>query len=162
MTPKTLNRHNSKWPEVKNKSIHLFLMAFLCIPAGWKTYMTPRRPIGVLWRGWVVLDSKSRNIPEVVIVRRGAGGVLGIGGGWVSGGRVGQTGSVYKQPEREVDDSCHNRRVPSKYSRREHKGGQGETSKGEGSKGKCAMYMCNCIVCATEWLNVWMTLVSCI
>ncbi len=28
--------------------------------------------------------------------------------------RVGQTGSVYKQPEREVDDSCHNWRVPSK------------------------------------------------
>jgi hypothetical protein len=31
-----------------------------------------------------VPDSKSRNIPEVVIVRRGAGGVLGIWGGWVS------------------------------------------------------------------------------
>jgi hypothetical protein len=27
--------------------------------------------------------SKSRNIPEVVIVRRGAGGVLGIWEGWV-------------------------------------------------------------------------------
>ncbi len=28
---------------------------------------------------------------------------------------MGQTGSVYKQPEREVDDSCHNWRVPSKW-----------------------------------------------
>ncbi len=26
-----------------------------------------------------------------------------------------QMGSVYKQPEREVDDSCHNRREPSKW-----------------------------------------------
>ncbi len=32
-----------------------------------------------------VLDSKSRNIPEVVVVRRGAVGVLGIG----KGGTVG-------------------------------------------------------------------------
>ncbi len=30
-----------------------------------------------------VLDLKSQNIPEVVVVRRGAGGVLGSwGGGW--------------------------------------------------------------------------------
>jgi hypothetical protein len=38
-----------------------------------------------------VPDNKSRNIPEIVLVRR-----------W-----VGQTGSVYKQPETKVDDSCH-------------------------------------------------------
>jgi hypothetical protein len=31
-----------------------------------------------------VPDSKSRNIPEVVIVRRGAVGVLGIWKGWDS------------------------------------------------------------------------------
>jgi hypothetical protein len=31
-----------------------------------------------------VLDTKSQNIPEVVIVRRGAGGVLGIWEGWVN------------------------------------------------------------------------------
>ncbi len=31
-----------------------------------------------------VPNSKSRNIPEVVIVRRGAGGVLGIWEGWVN------------------------------------------------------------------------------
>ncbi len=32
----------------------------------------------------IVPDNKSRNIPEVVIVRRGAGGVLGIWEGWVN------------------------------------------------------------------------------
>ncbi len=31
-----------------------------------------------------VLDTKSQNIPEVVVVRRGAGGVLGKLGGWVN------------------------------------------------------------------------------
>jgi hypothetical protein len=35
-------------------------------------------------------------------------------GGWDSWVRGGANGSVYKQPEREVDDSCHNWRVPSK------------------------------------------------
>jgi hypothetical protein len=47
-------------------------------------------------------------------VRRWAVRVLGIwreGVGWVKGG---QMGSVYKQPENEVDDSCHSWRVPSK------------------------------------------------
>jgi hypothetical protein len=37
----------------------------------------------------LVPDSKSRNIPEVILVRRGAVGVLGIwrgGEGWVKGG----------------------------------------------------------------------------
>jgi hypothetical protein len=61
-----------------------------------------------------VPDNKSRNIPEVVLVRPWAGGVLGIwrgGVGWVKGGRM---GSVYKQPETEVDNSCHSWRVPSK------------------------------------------------
>jgi hypothetical protein len=32
----------------------------------------------------IVLDTKSQNIPEVVVVRRGAGGVLGIWEGWVN------------------------------------------------------------------------------
>ena len=39
-----------------------------------------------------VPDSRSRNIPEVVIVRRGAGGVLGIWGGWVSRVKGGANG----------------------------------------------------------------------
>jgi hypothetical protein len=39
-----------------------------------------------------VPDSKSWNIPEVVIVRRRAGGVLGIWEGWVSWVRGGANG----------------------------------------------------------------------
>jgi hypothetical protein len=39
-----------------------------------------------------VLDTKSQNIPEVVIVRRGAGGVLGIWEGWVNWGKGGADG----------------------------------------------------------------------
>jgi hypothetical protein len=65
---------------------------------------------------------------------------------------VGQTGSVYKQPEREVaipvtTGGC-------QVSRRELKGNtkvsKGKPARGEKSKGKCAMYICDCIVCATE------------
>ncbi len=55
-----------------------------------------------------------------------------------------QTGSVYKQPEREEDNSCHIWREPSKW-----KGTQRGASKGsEGSKGKCAMYIRKRNVCA--------------
>ncbi len=55
-------------------------------------------------------------------------------------GRVGQLGegeqmgSVYKQPEREEDDSYHNWRVPSKWKGTER-------GVGKGSKGNCAMYV---------------------
>jgi hypothetical protein len=56
-----------------------------------------------------------------------------------------QRGSVYKQPEREVDDSCHNWREPSKWNG-DTKGRQRGASKG--SKGKCAMYICKRDVCA--------------
>ncbi len=53
-----------------------------------------------------VPDRRIRNIPEVVLVWHWAVGVLGIWRGrvWVKGGA---RGSVYKQPETEVDDSCH-------------------------------------------------------
>jgi hypothetical protein len=58
----------------------------------------------------VVPDRRVRNIPEVVLVRRwvswGSGNLEGEG--WVRVGKgVGQGGSVYKQPETEVNDSCH-------------------------------------------------------
>jgi hypothetical protein len=33
----------------------------------------------------IVLDTKSQNNPEVVVVRRGVGGILGIWVGWVNG-----------------------------------------------------------------------------
>ncbi len=79
-----------------------------------------------------VLVLESQNIPEVVVVRRGAGGVLGS---WKGVGQLGegeQMGSVYKQPEREEDDSCHIWREPSKW-----KGTQGGKQRGisRGSKG---------------------------
>ncbi len=46
-----------------------------------------------------------------------------------------QMGSVYKHPEREVDNSCHNWRVPSKWKGTQ-RGGKGELSKrSKGSKG---------------------------
>jgi hypothetical protein len=58
-------------------------------------------------------------------------------------------GSVYKQPETEVDDSCHSWRVPSKW--KGHKGETKGSQQGEGkSKGNCAMYICKCVVCAME------------
>ncbi len=47
-------------------------------------------------------------------------------------GEVEQVGSVYKQPEREVDDSCHNWREPSKWKgiQRGDKGGLARGAKG--------------------------------
>jgi hypothetical protein len=65
------------------------------------------QPTGVVVKIRTVPDNKSRNIPEFVLVRRWAVGVLGIWRGGVGWVRVGQMGSVYKQPETEVDDSCH-------------------------------------------------------
>jgi hypothetical protein len=62
-------------------------------------------------------------------------------------------GSVYKQPETEVDDSCHSWRVPSKWKGTQ-KGSKGEPARGEENKGNykgnCAMYICNCIACGRE------------
>jgi hypothetical protein len=52
----------------------------------------PPPPPTTLEPGTTVPDSKSRNIPEVVIVRRGAGGVLGICGEWVSWVKGGANG----------------------------------------------------------------------
>jgi hypothetical protein len=54
-----------------------------------------------------VPDRRSRIIPEVVLVRRWAVGVLEIWGGEVLGEGWDKGGSVYKQPETEVDNSCH-------------------------------------------------------
>ncbi len=80
-------------------------------------------------------------------------GQLGEGGG--------QIGSVYKQPKTEEDDSCHSWRVPSKW-KGVQRGAKG-TARGirKGSKGKCAMYICNHNVLMKEQLNVWMMLLSC-
>ncbi len=42
---------------------------------------------------------------------------------------MGQIGSVYKQPEAEVDDSCHSWRVPSKWKGTQ-RGGKGVPARG--------------------------------
>ncbi len=102
---------------------------------------------------YIVPDSKSRNIPEVVIVRRGAGGVLGILGG------MGQLGEGRGKRGQFTSNLRGRWTIPvttggCQVSRGEHKGdtkgSKSKTSKGEKSKGKCAMYICNCIICATE------------
>ncbi len=68
-----------------------------------------------------------------------------------------QMRSVYKQPEREVDNSCHNWRVPSKW-KGDTKGRQRGVSKG--SKGNCAMYICNRDVCAKSDWTIRMTAIA--
>jgi hypothetical protein len=61
-----------------------------------------------------VLDNRARIFPRSSLLGAGQVGFWEFGKGGSTGGRVGQTGSVYKQPEREVDNSYHNWRVPSK------------------------------------------------
>ncbi len=64
---------------------------------------------------------------------------------------MGQIGSVYKQPEKREDDSCHSWRAPSKWKgvqrgvKEGRQGVQGESEKG--AKKNHAMYICNCNVC---------------
>ncbi len=55
----------------------------------------------------IVPDRRRRVLPEVVFVRHWAIGVLGIWRGEGFGKGLGQGRSVYKQPETEVDGSCH-------------------------------------------------------
>jgi hypothetical protein len=70
--------------------------------------------------------------PRSSLLGAGQVGFWEFGEDGSAGCRVGQTGSVYKQPEREVDDSYHNWRV--QVSGRGYKGGhegvQGDNSKG--------------------------------
>jgi hypothetical protein len=73
----------------------------------------------------IVPDKRIRNIPEVVLVRRwdsrGSGNLEGEGR--VRGGA--KEGSVYQQPETEVDDSCH-KLGGFQVNRRGTKGKKGE------------------------------------
>jgi hypothetical protein len=61
-------------------------------------------------------------------------------------------GSVYKQPEKREDDSCHSWRAPSKWKRgtKGSKKGNSKGSKGKLKRGRKnhAMYICKCSVCA--------------
>ncbi len=56
---------------------------------------------------------------------------------------MGQIGSVYKQPETEVDDSYHSWRVPSKWKWVQRGAGKGEqrgSAREQGEQGESAMY----------------------
>ncbi len=95
-----------------------------------------------------VLDNKSRNIPEVVLVRHWAVGVLGIwrgGVSWVKGGVNG----VSLQATWDRGGRFLSQLGGCQVSRRGYKGGQWGTSKGRAkSQGNCAMYICNCVCSA--------------
>ncbi len=63
---------------------------------------------------------------------------------------MGQIGSVYKQPEKREDDSCHSWRAPSKWKgvqRGVKEGRQGEQGDWEEGERNHAMYICNCNMC---------------
>jgi hypothetical protein len=65
-----------------------------------------------------------------------------VGGGMGQLGEGGQMGSVYKQPEREEDDSCHIGREPSKWKGTQRGKQRGVCRGSKGSKGNCAIYIC--------------------
>jgi hypothetical protein len=73
-----------------------------------------------------VPHSKSGAVPMSSLSGVGWLGLWEVGKGGTVGWRVGQIGSVYKQPEKREDDSCHSWRVPSKWKgvQRGVKGGQ--------------------------------------
>jgi hypothetical protein len=60
---------------------------------------------------------------------------------------VGQIGSVYKQPETEVDDSCHSCRVPSKWkgTQRGDKGGLARGARGARGIAPCIYVTVLCV-----------------
>ncbi len=62
-----------------------------------------------------VPHSKSGMVPRSSLLGAGQLGSWEVGKGGTIGWRVGQIGSVYKQPETEEYDSCHSWRVPSKW-----------------------------------------------
>ncbi len=68
-----------------------------------------RRP----WEGSVP-HSEGGVVPMSSLLGVGQLGFWEIGKGGTIGGRVGQMGSVYKQPEEREDGSCHSWRAPSK------------------------------------------------
>jgi hypothetical protein len=64
-----------------------------------------------------VPHSQSGAVPISSLLGVGQLGFWEFGRGGSTGRRVGQIGSVYKQPEKREDDSCHSWRAPSKWER---------------------------------------------
>jgi hypothetical protein len=91
---------------------------------------------------------RARIFPRSLLLGTGQVGFWEVGRGMGQLGEGEQMGSVYKQPEREEDDSCHIWKEPSKW-----KGTQGGEQRGiskgsKGSEGNCAVYICKRDVCA--------------
>jgi hypothetical protein len=81
------------------------LLLFVVTSNDFDTY---KRTVTCNYNGTVTVpDRRRRILPEVVLVRRWVVGVLGIWKGEGLGEGLGQGRSVYKQPETEVDGSCH-------------------------------------------------------
>jgi hypothetical protein len=75
-----------------------------------------------------VPHSESGIIPRSSLSGAGQLGLVGVLGswrGWDNWVKGGQIGSVYKQPETEVDDSYHSWRVPSKWKRVQREASKG-------------------------------------
>ncbi len=94
---------------------------------------------------------RARIFPRLSLSGAGQVGFWEVGRGMGQQGEGEQMGSVYKQPEREKDDSCHIWREPSKW--KGTKGGKqrgisGESKGSKGSGGNCAVYICERDVCA--------------
>jgi hypothetical protein len=100
----------------------------------------------------IVPDRRRLILPEVILVRRWVTGVLGIWRGECLGKGLGQGRSVYKQPETEVDGSCHRERG----LKGEQKGGKGESAMGDKSKGNapCIVVCCNLCLCIYGMLEM--------
>ncbi len=108
----------------------------------------------IIFKMNVVLDTKSQNIPEVVVVRRGAGGVPGIWEGWVNwvkGSKWGQFTSNLRG-RWTIPITTGGCQVSEREYKGGHKGMQGGNSKGQerqiGMRHVYAVYICNCGVCA--------------
>jgi hypothetical protein len=104
-----------------------------------------------------VPHSQSGAVPISSLLGVGQLGFWEFGKGGTIGWRVGQIGSVYKQPERREDDSCHSWRAPSKWkgSTKRSKRGNSKGSKGKLKRGQRnhAMYICSCNVCVkNNWV----------
>jgi hypothetical protein len=96
----------------------------------------------------LVLDTKSQNIPEVVVVRRWVGGVLEIWVGWVNwvkGSKRGQFTSNLRG-RWTIPVTTGGSQVSGVGIQRGNERGAKKGPKG--SKGRCAMYICKHNVCA--------------
>ncbi len=89
--------------------------------------------------------------PRSSLLGAGQLGFWEFGKGGTVRGRVGQIGSVYKQPETEVDDSCHSWRVPSKWKGTQ-RGSKGELARGARGIAPC-IYVTVTVLCVQRMIE---------